>query len=337
VTTQERRVFHAAAPVRLDFAGGWTDVPPFSTREGGLVVNAAIGLSVRAEVELGGTGMLLRAEDLGEAAVIAHASQLAGHGPLPLLRAALRMFPAGPCTLRTISEVPAGSGLGSSGALDVALVSVLAVSRGEALTREQAAAYGWELEAVEAGLPGGRQDQCAAAFGGFHLLGFEDGEPTVEPLDLAEDFLAALEGRILLCFTGRSRVSGETITRVMSAYERGESGVVEALRGLKETASRMAEAMKRGDGEEVGTLLQRNWELQQALDSSMRTEEMARLEAAMTELGALGGKAAGAGAGGCMFFLFQDSDELARAKEAAGRLGATVLPVEWTGNGVRTW
>jgi len=219
----------------------------------------------------------------------------------------------------------------------VALVSVLAVSRGEALTREQAAAYGWELEAVEAGLPGGRQDQCAAAFGGFHLLGFNDGEPRIEPLDLAEDFMAALEDRLLLCFTGRSRVSGDTITRVMSAYERGESGVVEALRGLKETASRMAEAMKRGDCEEVGTLLQRNWELQQALDSSMRTEDMARLEAAMTELGSLGGKAAGAGAGGCMFFLFRDSDELARAKEAAERLGATVLPVEWTGNGVRTW
>ncbi|HEU5154223.1 MAG TPA: hypothetical protein VFU03_05815 [Gemmatimonadales bacterium] len=337
MTTQERRVFHAAAPVRLDFAGGWTDVPPFSSREGGLVVNAAIGLSVRAEIELGGTGMLLRAEDLGEAAVIAHASQLAGHGPLPLLRAALRMFPAGPCTLRTFSQVPAGSGLGSSGALDVALVSVLAVSRGEALTRDQAAAYGWELEAIEAGLPGGRQDQCAAAFGGFHLLGFGADEPTIEPLDLAEDFLAELEKRILLCFTGRSRVSGETIARVMSAYERGESGVVEALRGLKETASRMAEAMKQGDDGKVGMLLQRNWELQQALDPSMSTEEMARLEAAVKKLGVLGGKAAGAGAGGCMFFLCRDGDQVARAKEAAEHLGATVLPVEWTGNGVRTW
>ena len=337
MTTQERRVFHAAAPVRLDFAGGWTDVPPFSTREGGLVVNAAIGLSVRAEVELGGTGMFLRAEDLGEAAVIAHASQLDGHGPLPLLRAALRMFPAGPCTLRTFSEVPAGSGLGSSGALDVALVSALAVSRGEALTREQAAEYGWELEAVEAGLPGGRQDQCAAAFGGFHLMGFDAGEPTVQPLSLAEDFLAALEQRILLCFTGRSRVSADTIARVMGAYERGESAVVEALRGLKETATRMADAMKRGDADRVGMLLQENWELQQALDPSMRTEEMAHLEAAMKKLGAQGGKAAGAGAGGCMFFLFRDADQVARAKNAAEHLGATVLPVVWNGNGVRTW
>jgi D-glycero-alpha-D-manno-heptose-7-phosphate kinase len=295
-------VFHAAAPVRLDFAGGWTDVPPFSTREGGLVANAAIGLKVRAEVELGGTGMLLRAEDLGEAAVIAHASQLAGHGPLPLLRAALRMFPAGPCTLRTYSEVPVGSGLGSSGALDVALVSALAVSRGEALSREQAAAYGWELEAVEAGLPGGRQDQCAAAFGGFHLFGFDDGEPAVEPLGLAEDFLAELEQRILLCFTGRSRVSGDTIARVMSAYECGEPGVVKALRGLKDAATQMADALKRGNCDEVGMLLQRNWELQQALDPSMRTEEMARLEANEWNP-RVSGKAAGARRG-CMSFLF---------------------------------
>ena len=81
-------MFHASAPVRLDFAGGWTDVPPFSTREGGQVVNAAIGLLVRAEVELGGTGHVAARRRSGEAAVIAHASQLAGHGPLPAARGA---------------------------------------------------------------------------------------------------------------------------------------------------------------------------------------------------------------------------------------------------------
>ena len=218
-----------------------------------------------------------------------------------------------------------------------ARLSALAVSRGEALSREQAASYGWELEAVEAALPGGRQDQWAAAFGGFHLFRFDDSGTTVEPLDLAEDLLAELERRILLCFTGRSRVSADTISRVMGGYDRGDAAIAQALRGLKETALQMAAALRRSDLDQTRVLLQQNWELQQALDPEMRTEEMARLEAALAPLGA-GGKAAGAGAGGCMFFLFPEGEKtMQQAKRVAEEAGASLLPVEWTGGGVRTW
>ena len=122
--------FHATAPVRLDLAGGWTDVPPFSAREGGLVVCAAIELLARVEVRLGGARIRLVAEDLGQELECADSGGLVLDGRLDLLKAALRMFPVqGPCTLRTRSDVPPGSGLGSSGALDVALVAALALSR----------------------------------------------------------------------------------------------------------------------------------------------------------------------------------------------------------------
>jgi D-glycero-alpha-D-manno-heptose-7-phosphate kinase len=123
--------FAAIAPVRLDLAGGWTDVPPFSEREGGVVVAAAMRLFARAEVRLGGRGFRLISEDLHDALDVADSAGLVRDGRLDLLKAGLRMLPVGACTLTTRYEAPAGSGLGSSGALDVALVAALSFARGE--------------------------------------------------------------------------------------------------------------------------------------------------------------------------------------------------------------
>lgn len=328
--------YRATAPVRLDFAGGWTDVPPFSRREGGIVVNGAIGLSVHAELKLGGSLIRLVSEDLGEELEVANSTGLQLGGRLILHQAALRMFPVqGPCTLVTRSDVPAGSGLGSSGALDVALVAALALARQERLSEREIAEQGWSLEAVEARVPGGKQDQYAAALGGFHRLSFRDPDVGIEPLTLDPEFAAALERQTVLCYTGTSRVSGATIARVAAAYERGDRPVVGALRALTDVAEAMAEALRAADLGRVGVLLVENWTHQQALDPGMRTEAMARLEQAMADAGVLGGKAAGAGAGGSMFFLARGNRREAIA--AAQSVGAQVLPVAWAAAGVRAW
>lgn len=324
----------ATAPVRLDFAGGWTDVPPFTTREGGVVVNGAIGLRVEAEFEPGREGLLLLAEDLKQAARARSAGELALDGTLSLHKAAARMLPPGPGTLRTRSAVPPGSGLGSSGALDVALVGALLAARGESLPPLEVAELAWQLEVVEAGIPGGSQDQYAAALGGMHRMEFQGDSVVVRRITVAAEVLAELERRIVLCYTGRSRVSGQTIDRVMTAYTRGEAGVTGALMRIREAAERMTEALPRGDLAEIGALLDANWAAQQALDAGMCTPEMARLEAAMRGAGALGAKAAGSGAGGSMFFLMgEDPDRGRRAAESAG---ATLLPVRWSAVGVET-
>jgi D-glycero-alpha-D-manno-heptose-7-phosphate kinase len=318
--------------VRLDFAGGWTDVPPFSAREGGVVVNAAIDLRVYAEFEAGGEGILLHAEDLNLMTRIRGAADLVFDGRLELHKAALRMFPAGPGTLRTRAEVPAGSGLGSSGAMDVALVSVLTAAREEVLTPEETATSGWELEVIEAGVAGGRQDQYAAALGGFHRFTFRGDDVGIHRLQLDPAFLAELEQRLVVCYTGRSRVSADTITRVMRAYERADASVCSALLEMTAIADRMAGALEASDLALVGRLLTDNWSCQQRLDAGMRTEEMAQLEAAMREAGAIGGKAAGAGAGGSMFFLMGTSGAL--GAQAAERAGAQVLEAGWADEGV---
>ena len=328
--------FHAAAPVRLDFAGGWTDVPPFSAREGGVVVSAAIDLTAHVALQLGGPRIRLVSEDLGQELECVDSGGLVLDGRLDLLKAALRMFPVqSPCTLTTRSEAPPGSGLGSSGAMDVALVGALALARADRLSEREIAEQAWYLETVEARIPGGKQDQFAAALGGFQRLTFHDPDVGVEPITLDPAFAAALERRTVLCYTGRSRMSGATIARVMAAYERGDPGVTGALRAMKQVAAGMAEALRAANLTRVAQLLTENWTHQRSLDPEMCTPEMAQLERAVAAAGALGGKAAGSGAGGCMFFVTGDHPEPVIA--AARAAGATLLPVRWAREGVRAW
>jgi len=328
--------YRSTAPVRLDFAGGWTDVPPFSTRTGGVVVNAAIALHVEAELALGGNLVRLVSEDLGETVECADSFGLVLDGKLNLLKAGLRMFPVqGGLTLRTRAQVPPGSGLGSSGAVDVALVACLAAARQERLDARELAEQAWLLETREARIPGGRQDQLAAALGGFHRLSFRDPDVGIEPITIDPAFATTLERHLVLCYTGRSRVSGDTIARVMGAYERGDRTVTGALDEMKDVAEGMAEAMRAGDVAKIGALLTGNWQCQQALDAGMQTDEMRRLEQAMRGAGVLGGKAAGAGAGGSMFFLAKAPGPA--AADAARAAGATVLPFRFAWEGGRAW
>jgi D-glycero-alpha-D-manno-heptose-7-phosphate kinase len=330
--------FHASAPMRLDFAGGWTDVPPFSTREGGVVVNSAIGLRAHVDLQLGGKLLRFVAEDIGETLECANAGGLTGHSKLPLLMAALRLFPVlGGFTLTTRCDAPPGSGLGSSGALGVALVGALSRARQETRSQPEVADQAWQVETIEAQLPGGKQDQYAAALGGFHRLTFRDPDVGIEPITIDGAFAAALERQTLICYTNKSRVSGDTISRVMGAYERGDAQVTGALRGLKETGEAMTDALRAADLGRVASLLSTNWKHQQALDPGMRTPEMAKLEAAAADAGALGGKAAGAGAGGCMFFIMRSDARAAAARIASAGNGASVLPLTWSGEGVRAW
>jgi D-glycero-alpha-D-manno-heptose-7-phosphate kinase len=326
-------VFSAAAPVRLDLAGGWTDVPPFSAREGGVVMTAAIQLFARAEVRLGGTGFRLVSEDLLDELEVSDSAGLMHDGRLDLLKAGLRMLPVGACTLTTRSDAPPGSGLGSSGALDVALVAALSLARGEGRDPVEIAETACHLEAVEAKIPGGRQDQFASSHGGFLRLDFRDPEAQVTRLKLDPEFLGQLARRTVLCYTSASHFSGATIDRVMRAYEQGDRKVSAALHGLRQVAEAMTEALSAADFARVGELLSENWQHQQALDPRMCTEEMAKLERSVHAAGALGGKAAGSGAGGCMFFLAPDNPK--EVIEAAHRSGVRVLPVRWAMYGVR--
>lgn len=323
--------WHASAPVRLDFAGGWTDVAPFSTEFGGAVVNAAIALRATATITTGGDTYRLEAADLGEKV---ETTSIDIDGPLRLHKAALRRAGVGPCRLHTNSNAPAGSGLGSSGALGVALVAAIDATKGIARGPAETAEEAWNVEAVDARLAGGRQDQYAAVHGGFNLLHFGAAGVGVQPLELDPRFRQLLAEHTVICYTGASRISSQMISRVMDGYAAGDRGIAYALESLVAVATPMAAALSASDLRETGRWLSFNWRHQVALDPGMKTSEMARLEEAMNHAGSLGGKAAGAGAGGCMFFV---CDDPARARAAARDAGARVIPCEWTMQGVQVW
>jgi D-glycero-alpha-D-manno-heptose-7-phosphate kinase len=321
-----------SAPVRLDFAGAWTDVAPFATTERGVVVNAAIDLRSHVELHLHQARYELWARDLDERATAEHPEQLSHDGRLELLKAAIRSAKPGPCRLNTSAEAPSGSGLGTSGALGVALVHAMDHATGAVRPASATAEAAWTLETVDAAVAGGKQDQFAAAMGGFQYLVFDHGTTTAKSLVVDGEFAAELARHTLLCYTGRSRFSGDVISRVMAAYVGGNERVASALRALADIGEAMAEAFGRCDLSSVGRLLSANWANQQQLDSAMCTAEMERLETAMLAAGAVGGKAAGAGAGGSMFFVVPGDTD--RAILAALQCGAQLLPVRWATRGM---
>ena len=326
------RIIRVSAPVRLDFAGAWTDVAPFAAVSRGVVVNAAINLRTRVELTTGQLRFRLVADDLNQMIDVGSVSDLAPDGTPDLLKAAIRRSGLSPCHLRTFAEAPPGSGLGTSGALSVALVAAIAEAHSQASDILDIAHHAWQLETVDAAVPGGQQDQYAAAMGGDQRLVFDRGVTSAFTLSLDPAIAEALARHTVICFTGRSRFSGNTITRVMDAYVAGDRGVASALDRLAEIAEQMADALQAASLARIGALLAENWQQQQRLAPGMCTEEMARVEAAVMGAGGIGGKAAGAGAGGTMFFIVPGDP--AAAKAAAAAAGATILPTAWADRGV---
>jgi D-glycero-alpha-D-manno-heptose-7-phosphate kinase len=323
--------------VRVDFAGGWTDVPVFADAEGGIVANAALALHVHVDVLLGGRGIRLFAEDLGTRVTAAGPHGLTYDGTLDLHKAALNMLPVtGNLELLTRSDVPPGSGLGASGALDVALVAALARFRDEAYDGPELAELGFHLEAVELGLEGGRQDQYAAALGGWHELRFSRDGVTVTGLEPTPEQVAELEAMLVVAYTGQSHFSAQTHRRVWTAYAEGWGEVVDALRAMRQLGEEAAKALRAGDWRRLASAVDENWRHQQRLDATISTAVVRVVEAAARGAGAWGLKAAGAGAGGCLVILVPATrrEAVVRAVESAG---ARVLEARCDFDGVRVW
>jgi D-glycero-alpha-D-manno-heptose-7-phosphate kinase len=327
----------ARAPVRVDFAGGWSDVPVFARTEGGVVTNAAITRYVHVECTVGGGAIRLHAEDLKQRVVVRNPAELTYDGRLDLHKAALNMLPVtGGLELLTRADVPPGSGLGASGALDVALVAALATLRGEQYSRPELAELGFQLEARELKLAGGRQDQYAGALGGWHQLAFSDGGVAVHPIAPDAGRAAALAAMLVIAFTGESHFSSDTHYRVWDAYRAGRPQVVDALRRLRDLGSAAAAALAAGDWPALAAAVDENWRCQQLLDPTIATPAMVRVEHAARAAGATGIKATGAGAGGCLLILAPPERRPIVERVVQGA-GAQVLPAEFDFTGVHVW
>jgi D-glycero-alpha-D-manno-heptose-7-phosphate kinase len=327
----------ARAPVRVDFAGGWSDVPAFAEAEGGVVTNAALQRYVHVDAIRGGQGIRLVAEDLGRRVTARRPADLLYDGTLDLHKAAVNMLPVtGGLELLTRSDVPAGSGLGASGALDVALVSALARLRRESYAAPELAELGFHLEAVELRLDGGRQDQYAAALGGVRTLAFARDAVDTRAIPLEPAAVAELERALVIAYTGQSHFSAQTHRRVWAAYADGRPETVDALRAIRDLGVAAAEALDAADWPRLARVVDDNWAEQRRLDATISTPGVRAVESALRAAGAWGVKAAGAGAGGCLLALCAP-DARAAVVRAATAAGARVLEARLDFQGVTVW
>jgi len=303
----------ARAPVRIDFGGGWTDVPPYPTEEGGCVCNLAIARYATARLAGQGVGLHVDAHDDDRA----------------LPRAALERAGLEHASLRLRNDFPRGAGLGGSSAAGVAIQAALAAWRGESLDTTTLAERSRAVETEGLRVPGGSQDHYAAALGGALELRFG---ATVEarriPLTAARR--AELERRCIIGFTGESRISGHTITAVIDAYRAREPRVTTALRRMKTLAARMAQVLEHGSFDELAALVDEHWRFQRGLHERITTPGIERLLDAARRAGAAGGKALGASGGGSVLVIAPDAavESVRAAVASVSALLAFTIDVE---------
>jgi len=304
----------ARAPARIDFGGGWTDVPPYTVEEGGCVCNVAIARYATVRMCAGAAGVSVDADD--EA----------------LPRAALRRARVDRVAVSLRSDFPRGAGLGGSSSAGVALQAAIAAWRGEALTGATLAERSRAVEVEELRVPGGSQDHYAAALGGALALRFG---ATVEArrIPLSLERRTALERQCSVVYTGESRISGQTITAVLDAYRAREPGVTSALRHMKALAGQMIEVLSDGSLDELGTLVAEHWEHQRSLHPRITTDGIEQVLRAARAAGAIGGKALGASGGGSVLVIAPA--ERADAVRGAVAAVAQLLPFTIDEEGAR--
>jgi len=298
------------APTRIDFGGGWTDVPPYSDEVGGFVCNVAINRYATVTITPRGTS--------DDPAVSASSSA----GDQSIALAAARRFRLSNAHIDVQSDFPAGAGLGGSSAVGVAIVSAMAALTADVMDRTALAELSRAIEIGDLGVPGGRQDHYAAAYGGALGLRFSREGVDVRGIPLTPHVRAELERRCVVIYTGQSRISGETIDAVLGAYTRREPRVMTALAGMRETAEGMADALTSGDVDGLAALVAEQWVHQRSLHPAIPTPLIDQIIEQGTSAGAAGAKALGASGGGCVLLIAREgrSEEVRTAVAPLGEL-----------------
>ncbi|MBC7328594.1 GHMP kinase [bacterium] len=321
------------APVRIDFAGGFTDVEPYSSERGGAVVNATIGLYSYISLDLReGSNIKLVSLDYDLSEEARSIREMEYNGNLDLLKAGLKrlgMELGG--EVQAWCEAPPGAGLGASAATAVCLIYAIYHLMNKKASREEIAEMAHSLEIEELGIWGGKQDQYASALGGFLFLEFTDRVRCVR-LKLREEFIKELEQSLLLFYTGTSRLSGKIVGEVMERYK-NEKEIGELLDEMKEIAYELRHALEREDIADIGRLLSHHWERQKRLLPEIGNVQIDEMFRYMKELGGIGGKVLGAGGGGCILFVVE-KDRRKALEEAISEKGCKLLPVKLVKRGV---
>lgn len=333
-------IIRAKAPLRLSFAGGGTDVPPFPDREGGYVLNATIGNFAWGSLRQRDDDQIqIESADLGISLSFTVGSEMAFDGQLDLVKAAILRLGAKNSHGFDVflhSDAPPGSGLGSSSALMVGLVGLVKEFKNLPLTEYEVAHLAYVIERRDLGIQGGLQDQYAASFGGFNFMEFCKDKVIVNPLRISQQIVNELEHNLLLCFTGTTRRSNHIIADQTRRYEENEEDTVRALRQQKQLALDMKNALLEHRLSDFGGLLHSAWESKKSLSPRISNSSIDELYEEARKQGALGGKITGAGGGGYMLF-YCPFEKKYKVAEVLRKMGAVPTPFAFDNHGLQTW
>lgn len=301
-------------PLRITLGGGGTDLPSFYERFGGIVLSAAINRYIFVSLNSTFTDdyflkyssleRVERPEDIDH----------------PILREALLAHRIGPgVEIASAADIPAGTGLGSSGTFTVGLLKAIYSFKREHSTAGALAEEACQIEIERLGRPVGKQDQYIAAFGGLSCFEIDkDGRVKASPLAISNATLHDLEEHLLLFFTGYSRHAEEVLEDQRTRSTAGEETMLEEMLAVRESGQMTKDALERGDTAKFAELLHEHWERKRTRSVGISNDRIDAWYQLGRRNGALGGKLVGAGGGGFLLFY---AEEEARLREAMSREG----------------
>jgi D-glycero-alpha-D-manno-heptose-7-phosphate kinase len=340
-------IYRSKAPLRIGLAGGGTDVSPYCDLYGGAILNATLSLYAHASIEpLTEDTIILQGIDRKEEQRYEGAADLAVlpiDGKLDLLKGVYNRIrkeyglPASGFRLSTFVDAPAGSGLGTSSTLVVAIIGAFTEMLRLPLGEYDMAHLAYDIERKDLKMAGGRQDQYAATFGGVNYMEFYgEDQVIVNPLRVKQQYLFELENNLLLYYTATSRESARIIEiQSQNVVDKKEKSI-EAMHQLKLQAQRMKEALLKGRIHEIGEILDFGFRQKQQMAEGISNPFIEDIYEQAKKAGATGGKISGAGGGGFMTFYCPAISKY-RVMEVLSKIGGHCQPYQFTGHGLTTW
>ena len=337
-------IYRSKAPLRIGLAGGGTDVSPYSDQFGGAILNATISLFAYANIELiTENKIIVEALDRNEIETHEWNSALPINGKLDLLKGVYNRIqkdygiPEKGLHISTFVDAPAGSGLGTSSTLVVAIIGAFVEMLKLPLGDYDIAHYAYQIEREDLQLTGGKQDQYAAMFGGVNFMEFyEDDKVIVNPLRIRSQYLHELENNLILYFTATSRESASIINEQVKNVNENNEKSIEAMHQLKEQAKRMKEALLKGKLNEFGEILDFGFVQKRKMAHNISNSRIEEIYDSAKKAGATGGKISGAGGGGFMIFYCPGNTHHA-VINALKSFGGEVKNYTFTKSGLSTW
>lgn len=337
-------IFRSKAPLRIGLAGGGTDVSPYSDLFGGIILNATISMYAYCNIELiEESKIIIASRDRNERQEFALSNELALDGTLDLAKGVynriVKQFGAPNIGfhLTTFVDAPAGSGLGTSSTLVVAILGAFVEWLKLPLGDYDIAHLAYDIERIDIKLAGGKQDQYAATFGGVNLMEFyKDDKVIVNPLRIRQEYLYELNNNLLLYYTSTTRESAAIIKKQADNVTQNKQSSIDAMHHLKEQALMMKEAILKGDIDNIGKILDYGFQHKKAMANGISNELIDNIYETALASGASGGKISGAGGGGFMTFYCPKNAryDVIKGLEA---FGGQFHNYQFTEQGLVTW